>query len=191
MSVSCISCHFVVYIQSNIPFICDRMQWNIIAIRNWVLWRWLVGISITGTAVGVVLVLPTRTNDSCSGVFPSTSLPSNFLSLMSVSDSDISEAFKLLWLSSLSVFMVYLHLWYSILSCLYLFWIYFKSILIPAAMAGSSNCSHLQKRQQCLSSYQTICIFNNFSKVFEFVMHDHISYYLNSKLNQNLQIPIC
>jgi hypothetical protein len=45
---------------------------------------------------------------------------------------------------------------------LYLFWIYFKSILIPAAMAGSSNCSHLQKRQQCLGSYQPICIHNSF-----------------------------
>jgi len=41
-------------------------------------------------------VLPTLTNYSCPGVFPSTSLPPNFLSLVSVSDSDISEAIKLL-----------------------------------------------------------------------------------------------
>ena len=52
--------------------------------------------SITGTAIGVVQVLSTLTNNSCPGVFSSTSLPSNFLSLMSVSDLDISEAFKLL-----------------------------------------------------------------------------------------------
>jgi len=52
-------------------------------------------------------------------------------------------------------------------------------------MAGSSNFSHLQERQQYLSSYQPIYIhnsFSKFSKVFEFVMRDHISYYLNYKL---------
>lgn len=53
-----------------------------------------MGTSIISTAIRAVLVLPTLTNDSCPGVFLSTSLPSDFLSLVSVSDLDICKAIK-------------------------------------------------------------------------------------------------
>jgi hypothetical protein len=56
----------------------------------------VLGTSVTGTAVGVVLLLPTLINDSCHGAFPSPVLSSNFLSLVCVSDLDICEAIKLL-----------------------------------------------------------------------------------------------
>jgi hypothetical protein len=34
-----------------------------------------------------------------------------------------------------------------------------------------------------IANYRPISILNNFSKVFEFVMYNHVSYYLQSKLN--------
>jgi hypothetical protein len=35
----------------------------------------------------------------------------------------------------------------------------------------------------CIQNYRPVSLLNNFSKVFEFIVHDHLFYYLKSKLN--------
>jgi hypothetical protein len=46
--------------------------------------------------------------------------------------------------------------------------------MVPTFKKGNSS---------SLVNYRPISILNNFSKVFEFVIHDHVSHYLQSKRN--------
>jgi hypothetical protein len=49
-----------------------------------------------------------------------------------------------------------------------------QTVIVPIFKKGKSY---------FLSNYRAISILDNFSKVFEFVIHDHVSHYVKSKLN--------
>jgi hypothetical protein len=51
---------------------------------------------------------------------------------------------------------------------------------------ASSDCICLKKgKTSSVGNYRPVAILNNFSKVFKFIIHDHVSHFLESKLNSS------
>jgi hypothetical protein len=54
---------------------------------------------------------------------------------------------------------------------------YKKAVIVPILKKGNSS---------SVSNYRPLYLLNNFSKVFQFVIHDHILHYFKHKLNPSL-----
>jgi hypothetical protein len=130
-------------------------------------------------------------NNPSPGLFPSLkSSPSESLSLPPISDSDIFKALKRLkpsksvGLDNIPGFIikgcsailvpVLKHIFNLSLSQQYFPALWKQAAVVPILKKGNSA---------FVNNYRPISILNNFSKLFEFVIHDHASHYLKSKFN--------
>jgi hypothetical protein len=129
-------------------------------------------------------------SNRCLGVFSSDIHFMDVLSLGSISDSDVQNAIKRLQPSKSvepdgilsfvikgcsEVFVPVLKFIFNLSLSQHKFPTQWKQVAaVPVFKKGN---------RASVSNYRPISILNNFSKVFEYIMHDHVSHYFTHKLN--------
>jgi hypothetical protein len=133
-------------------------------------------------------------NNPCPAVFPTLLSSSEFLTLASVSDSDVIKAIKRLRPSEsvglddipgfiiqgcTDIFVPILkHIFNLSVSQQYCPTLWKQAAIAPVLIKGKST---------SVSNYRPISLPSNFSMIFEFVIHDHVSHHLKSKISPHQQ----
>jgi hypothetical protein len=140
-------------------------------------------------------------NTPCTGVFPSLSQSSEFVSLAPISELDICKSLRRLRPSKSvglddnpsfvikgcsEIFVPVIKHIFDLRLTQHYFPTVWKQAAVTVFEKGSTA---------PISNYRSISVLHTFSKLLELVIHDHVSHYLKSKLNpcqhvlQNLNLP--